>query len=182
MTRHELRSSYFDWMYELVADNEYFDHLPFRKLLIHLNSIPFAYSLPMDSNRETDGIDLRYRFGYEKDYDPRMIASYLDDRPCTVFEMMVALSNRCEEQIMSDPEIGDRTGLWFWNMLVSLGLDYMTDNEYDEDYIDTIIDRFLNREYNADGSGGLFTIENCSTDLRNVEIWYQMNWYLDDIA
>ena len=37
------------------------------------------------------------------------------------------------------------------------------------------------REYAPDGRGGLFTIRNCEEDLRKVEIWYQLCWYLDTI-
>lgn len=39
------------------------------KLLRHLHNIDFQYMLPMDGNRAEDGIDLRYRFGYEKEYE-----------------------------------------------------------------------------------------------------------------
>jgi hypothetical protein len=93
--------------------------------------------------------------------------------------MMVALSVRCEETIMDDPRIGDRTGQWFWGMISSLGLGSMMDNQFDKEYVDSVIDRFLKREYEPNGKGGLFTIKRCRYDLRSVEIWYQMCWYLD---
>lgn len=53
-----------------------------------------------------------------------MIASYLDNRPCSVLEMIIALAIRLEEHIMDDPDIGNRTGQWFWDMIVSLGLGF----------------------------------------------------------
>ena len=77
--------------------------------------------IPMDGNRAEDGIDLRYRFGHEQHYSDAMVASFLDDRPCSVLEMMIALSIRCEEHIMDDPDVGNRTGQWFWSMIASLG-------------------------------------------------------------
>ena len=43
--------------------------------------------------------------------------------------MMIALAIRCEEHIMDDPDAGDRTGQWFWSMLVSLGLGSMDEPE-----------------------------------------------------
>jgi hypothetical protein len=64
-------------------------------------------------------------------------------------------------------------------MLVSLGLESMDDFDYNEMYTDDVIDRFLYREYSPDGVGGLFTIDNSYEDLRTVDIWYQMLWYLD---
>ena len=40
---------------------------------------------------------------------------------------------------------------------------------------------FLNRQYEADGRGGLFIVRNSRFDLRTVEIWYQAMWYLDEV-
>ena len=95
MTFHELNQSYFAWMRQLVSNERYSKRLSYRKLLTHLHEVEFTYTLPMDGNRAEDGIDLRYRFGYENDYSEPMIASGLDDRPCSVLEMMIALSMRC---------------------------------------------------------------------------------------
>jgi hypothetical protein len=57
----------------------------------------------------------------------------------------------------------------------------MTDGHYDEIYVTEVIDRFINRKYEPNGKGGLFTIRNVKEDLRDVEIWYQMCWYLNSI-
>lgn len=182
MTRSELNSKYFSWMCQLVCDRKRYSRgLSYRKLLRFLYNVDFSYTIDLDGNREADGIDLRYRFGYEDSYDDAIIATLLDDRPCSVLEMMIALAIRCEEHIMDDPDAGNRTGQWFWNMIVNLGLGSMTDDKFDEDCVGEVIDRFLNREYKRDGEGGLFTIKHCKYDLRDVEIWYQMCWYLDEI-
>ena len=176
MTRHELNDEYFEWMCRLVA------HMPrYRKLLRHLHNTDFSYILPRDGNRAEDGIELRYRFGYENAFDAPVIASCLDDRPCSVLEMMVALAIRCEEHIMEDQDIGDRTGQWFWMMIDNLGLSDMTNDRFDVDYIEEVLDRFHNREYKRNGEGGLFAVRNCTKDMRSMEIWYQLCTYLDDI-
>ena len=180
MNRHELSDKYFKWMYKLVSDKR-FKRSSYRKLLKCLHSIDFTYTIEMDGNRAEDGMDLRYRFGYFNSLEEQMIASYLDDRPCSVLEMMIALAIRCEEQIMGNPDIGDRTSKWFWIMIDNLGLSNMDDDHYDENLIYKVIDRFLNHDYDKNGKGGLFIIENSHRDIRNVEIWYQMMWYLDDI-
>ena len=179
MTRDELKFDYFDWMYGLVCDTKYPKKLSYRKLLNFLHNMDFTYQLTMDSNRFEDGIELRYRFGYENGYDCSVIANYLDDSPCSVLEMLIALSIRLEEHIMDDPEIGDRTGQWFWNMITNLGLGSMDDRKFNENRVEDIVTRFLERQYEPDGQGGLFTLENCHYDLRKVEIWYQACWYLD---
>lgn len=180
MVRDDVLNEYFDWMCQLVSDKQYIGDRSYRKLLSKLHNIPFTYTIDMDGNRAADGIDLRYRFGYERNYEDYIIASFLDDKPCSVLEMIVALALRCET-IMEDPDYGDRTGEWFWGMIESLGLESMDNTSFNRDYVDDVIDIFLSRDYGRDGRGGLFTIKHPKRDLRTVEIWYQMNWYLDSI-
>lgn len=79
---------------------------------------------------------------------------------------------------MSDPDIGDRTGQWFWNMIVNLGLGNMSDDNFNKQYVKKIIKNFLDRHYEKNGKGGLFMIEAPSKDMRDIEIWYQMCMYL----
>lgn len=177
MTANELNCAYFDWMYNLVCEGD----MSYRKLFKVLHDVDFTYMIDMDGNRFDDGIDLRYRFGSEQGYSERTVARYLDNRPCSVLEMIVALAIRLEEHIMSDPEIGDRTKKWFWLMIYNLELTEMDDDAFNEDYVVNVIERFLNREYGRDGKGGLFRIEQCKYDLREVEIWYQANWYLNSV-
>ena len=180
MVRDDVLNEYFDWMCQIVSDKQYIGDRSYRKLLSKLHNIPFTYTIDMDGNRAADGIDLRYRFGYERNYEDYIIASFLDDKPCSVLEMIVALALRCET-IMEDPDYGDRTGEWFWGMIESLGLESMDDTSFNRNYVDDVIDIFLSRDYGRDGRGGLFTIKHPKRDLRTVEIWYQMNWYLDSI-
>ena len=181
MNRDILTNEYFNWMCDLVYDKRYCKKLSYRKLLSYLHNREFIYILDMDGNRSEDGVDLRYRFAYEHNYSYPMVANYLDDRQCSILEMMVALAIRCEDSIMADSDIGNRTGLWFWSMIKSLGLDYMSDANFDKYAADKIIDRFLERKYEPNGKGGLFTIKHCRYDLRSVDIWYQMMFYLDEI-
>lgn len=182
MTRTELNDEYFNWMCQLVYDERYSKRLSYRKLLYLLHDIEFTYKIAMDGNRYEDGTDLRYRFGYEHEYEGAMISEYLDDRPCSVLEMLIALAIRLEEHIMDDPDIGNRTGQWFWNMIINLGLGSMDDAKFDRNRAEKNIQRFLNRDYERNGKGGLFTVEHCRYDLRDVEIWYQACWYLDKVV
>lgn len=176
--KDKIRNEYFEWMYDLVCGKRYSKNISYRKLLTLLHDIEFTYSIPRDQNREKDGIDLRYRFVTLEGYED--LLGYLDGT-CSVLEMMVALSIRCEENIMDDPAIGDRTGQWFWGMIVNLGLGSMVDSRFDTQFVEDAIMRFLNRYYSPNGKGGLFTVRHHDTDLRKVEIWYQMCWYLDEI-
>lgn len=180
MTERQLEKEYFEWMYDLVCNDRYNRNLSYHKLLTHLHNIKFTYIVHRDRNRAIAGEDFRYRFGYECGYSRELIEKCLDTRPCSVLEMIIALAFTVEEEIMDDTEYGNRTGQWFWNMLVNLGLGSMCDNRFDVRYVDFVIDRFLNREYERNGEGGLFTIHDDTRDMRTAEIWYQTMWYLNE--
>ena len=180
MLENELQKTYFDWMYQLVCTEEYTRDRSYHRLLSYLYELDFIALMERDLNRIEDGIDLRYRFSYETGTDKVLVATYLDNRPCSILEMMIALAIRCEET-MSSPDIEDRTDRWFWEMIDSLGLTRYDDYVFDGPEVDYILTVFQNREYKPNGKGGLFTIENCKRDLRNVEIWYQMGWHLNEL-
>lgn len=182
MKRDEITNEYFMWLCDLIRDDRFSSHVSYRKLLMHLHNTEFVYSIPMDQNRASDGMGLRYRFAVMRGYPDRTVILRYLDGPCSVFEMMVALANRCEETIMDDPSYGNRTGEWFWGMISNLGLGNMHDGQFDRIVVGEIISRFLNREYEPDGRGGLFTVRRCDRDLRDVEIFYQLCYFLDTIT
>lgn len=178
MIRDDVINAYFEWLCDMVCENRYSDTVSYRKLLAYLHDVDFIYLISKDKNRAADGEYLRYRFSLDETHG--YLSRYLDG-PCSVLEMMVALAVRCEEAIMDDPQIGNRTGQWFWGMIVSLGLGSMTDDRFDEGYVASIVEQFLYRNYEPNGRGGLFTIKHCDADLRDIEIWTQMLWFLNSI-
>lgn len=178
---NDISKDYFDWLCKLI---DYGGKVRiYKKTLALLHSRDFTYILPKDGNRYEDGIDLRYRYRYEHKLSSNEIADSLDNKACSVFEMMVALAVRCEEHIMYDAERGDRQSKWFWVMFDNLGLKPMTNARADlnRSYILEIIDRMLHRDYDADGTGGLFKTSNPNKDMREEEIWYQMMEYLNEL-
>ncbi len=181
MNIDELDNLYFNWLYQLVSNDLYSHRVSHRKLLMRLHSVNFTWLLDMDEYRAYDGLQLRKRFEYEQSLEPSTMDLYFGDRPCSVLEMIIALAMKCEENIMDDPNYGDRTGQWFWSMIVSLGLGGMTDQRYNKEEVDNVIFKFLTRNYDRDGKGGLFTLPDCGVDMRDVEIWHQMCWYLNTI-
>lgn len=181
MISDTLHKRYFDWMYDIVCGCDEYRSVSYVELLTFLYNTEFTYDEVLDSNRAQDGIDFRYRFGYENEYSSSIITRHLDDRPCSVLEMMVAIAFRVEEEIMDDFEYGNRTGQWFWNMIVNLGLVNMCDKKFDEVEARRIINTFLNRQYDYNGKGGLFTVDDCECDMRGVDIWTQFMWYLNSV-
>ena len=179
MLADQIRNEYFDWMINLVNGNRGPKEISYIKLLEYLHNTEFTYLILRDRNRAEDGVDLRYRFGLIRKHPE--YPEYLSG-PSSVLEMMIALAIRCEECIMDDPAYGNRTSQWFWGMIVSLGLGGMTDAIFDRDYVEECLTRFLNREYERNGKGGLFTVKGTRRDMRKMEIWYQLNAYLNSIA
>ena len=164
MIRDEIINSYFNWIYDLVCGERFSSNISYRKLLMHLHNTEFVYLIPRDKNRAEDGISLRYRYARCQEHDESI--DFI----------------RCEETIMDDPKRGDRTGQWFWGMVTNLGLGSMNDINYNKFFVENVISRFLNRKYDPDGKGGLFTVRNCDQDLRKVEIFYQLCYFLDTIT
>ena len=183
MTRDDILNMYFEWIFDMVCGSRFSTDTSFRKLLAHLHNTEFRYSITNDKSRAREGENLRHRFAITQmpgvpEYEILDILA----GPCSVLEMMVALAVYAEEHIMNNPQIGDRTGQWFWNMVVSLGLGDQMDIRFDKRYVEDTLQRFLNREYQPNGQGGLFTIRNCNCDLRKVEIFHQLCWYLGAIS
>lgn len=181
LERNEYIDEYYGWIKHLaIADDSM--RKKYSTLLNALNSETFTYTMSQDENRYIDGLDMRYRFGYEHGYSSDFIRNYIDLMPCSILEMMVALAFRIEEHIMTDSSYGDRTSEWFLNMLDSLGLAFMDNELFDSEYFEQRIHIFLNRQYSYNGSGGLFTVNNPRQDMTEVEIWYQCMWYLESIS
>lgn len=167
-----LDESYFQWLCSLV------DHDPekdYSGLLKQLHYIEFsertAKLIPNDDNRISDGLDLRVQFAK----DENVAYSEWMDEPCTVLEMLIALSYRMEDTMGKDYDF------WFWVMIENLGLEEMSDDRYsdleDSQKIDEVVSNVLNRRYRKDGHGGMFPLKDPDKDQRKVEIWYQMSAY-----
>lgn len=129
----------------------------------------FYSVVDMDVNRISDGLSLRDEY-----FD------YIDQNElCSVLEVMIALAIRCEADFLGGISTA---GEIFWDMLLNLGLDVFTDDKFDGDKVDFILDRFLDREYDPDGAGGLFFWHKSGTksgtvDMRAEELWWQMQLY-----
>lgn len=179
INEYQVRSDYFEWMYNIMCEGRFAKAITYRKLFTFLHDTEFVYFVPHDENRAADGVALRHRYCLVEGCED---LEYYLDGPCSILEMMIALAIRCEERIMCDPDKGDRTAQWFWEMISSLGLSSMTDYNFDERLVDDIVWKFLNRKYNPNGKGSLFTVRGWKRDAREAEIWHQLMAYLNSLG
>ena len=184
MPKEELRERYFEWLHRSVYRVSKYDQddtYSFRMLSRELLEIPYHYDIPRDELRVGDGIRLRYKFGAQFGYDDQTIVCSLDDKPCSVFEVMVALAKRCESDIMANPSYGNRTIQWYNDMIVSLGLGGQYNLNFDAAKVHEAAERMMNHEYEPNGKGGLFTVRHPIRDMRELELWSQMCDYLNEM-
>ena len=136
----------------------------FFNLCESLANIEFLWHHPMDENRAIDGLELRTDFEYET-------GEYLDKTSglmpkCTVFEMLAALAIRCENQLMYNPSLGDRTSKWFFEFLDNLNLNAHSRVN------NTIAKNIIN--------GDTFPLKNYKFRQKNEQIWKQLSSYLKE--
>ena len=175
---------YYEWILSSVFPNRNVKDSYFR-LIEELNNIDFIYTNPLDQNRDIDGKNLINHFSYRANIPIDIVRESIPEKEhSSVLEMMIALSFKIEDEIMSDPHEGDRTSIWFKLMLDNLGLSSFTDQRWiygvSEEQVRAIIYRFLNRDILPNGEGGLFILSNPYIDLRTVDIWTQANWYISE--
>lgn len=152
-------------------------------LLNKLFETTYFNTLELDENRIIDAVNLRglYAEVKEKYWDPDNYQNELEDKPCSVLEVMVALARRVEDQIMTDLDISNHAGFWFMSMIKNLGLEELTDDSWYESKFSAVMTIFLNRLYDPNGKGGnLFIVEKPREDMRTTDIWYQCMWWLDE--
>jgi len=175
MANEPLENLYFNWLCAKVLNlvPSFRDESTYWNLFRKLHKTEFVWMMSGDDNRAEDGKELRREF---------ILMAEVPDDPewrlvvgCSVLEMLIAFARRAEFQT------DDPAHIWFWEFLTNLGLDTFSDqNGFEEDFVDLVLEDFIWRTYSPDGNGGLFPIQNPSTDQRQVEIWYQFVEYLVD--
>lgn len=179
---------YFLWLCALVnADMD-----RYSELLWELHDTDFVWILDIDASRAVDGLELR------KTYYALTGEDWIEfwEHNCTVLEMLVALAQRMEGS-MGDVNTGDRTRVWFWEMIRNLGLKPF-DNTHlmyggyiredgvcrmintDEELMNVkiILVNWMNRDFDIYGNGSPFPLRYPAYDQRERSIVYQMYDYI----
>ena len=165
--------NYFGWLIFFICQDE-IERESYHKIFKKMYETDFESFIKNDDNRASDGQSLRVL------YEDETGLACEKNGPCSVLEMMVALAIQCENDIMYDPDEGDRTDVWFWEMMANLGLDQLDNTRYNEAKAKRILYILNARAYGTDGYGGPFYIKNFDGDMREIELWYQLNYWLDE--
>lgn len=164
---------YFTWLYGRVGSVKLRNRAKsFWSLSRQLFRKEFVWFVPNDDNRAADGKLLRLEFLTDEELE-------VDDEwvnmGCSMFELLIALSRRLAFETDSEPRA------WFWHLIQVLDLQEYNDRVWDGDSetkVEEVLDRVIFRNYEADGSGGLFPLQRPQRDQRGVELWYQLSAYL----
>ena len=165
-----MTTSYYNWLVSKVGGER-----NYSKLLRFLFKEDFTWSsdVPMDNSREEDGYELRFIYFDEN----RKRIDVLQDKNCSVLEMLIALAVRVDRDIVGVPGEAHPEKL-FWDMLNNAGLLIFDDSRFDENAVYSIIDNILRRNYSPAGYGGFFPLNRAYQDQRMVPLWDQMNQYI----
>lgn len=165
---HPLTRKYHDWLCDQIR-------LPatgpgYSGVLLELYQYEFVWVVGNDENRIADALELRHEFVSVVQGTGRGVLNF----PCSVLEVLVALSRRLEFNT------GDPAQVWAWRLFVNLGLDKFPDRLSQEAKVGVrdICEALVWREYDRKGRGSFFPMQKSRKDQRKREIWQQMNDYL----
>lgn len=174
-----LTSKYHDWVFKNIIESDQYDVYKYSKLMGYLQTKEFYYSYPMDANRVADANSLKVRFGQGLgiSVNDRYFCEWVNFTKVTVFDVMAALALRVYEEVTWDFDPPIRQNDIFWIMIESMHLDRMNDNDFDLGEVIRRVENMLYRRFESDGDGGLFRVRGIQRNMREAEIWYQMQWW-----
>lgn len=186
-----INTDYYRWLISLVNGSD----VPSNKqdmIFSILHTIPFTWQMVRDENRALAGRNLRelylyllgeanirVKYGY---MDIDMMNDIIDEElgeygTCSVLETLIGIAKEWEDELAFDASFGDRTAHWFWDHIIyNLGL---RDARLSQKRVREAIFYWMDREYDHDGNGNIFTIPNSDINMTNSEIWWQLCAYVN---
>jgi hypothetical protein len=183
-----LNELYFNWLTAQIHCNYKHNSTSSYDGLMHaLHEKEFVWMVPNDDNRLADGLELRYHFLQDErlqEYAPfrevtsETIAIFRNPQhnPCSMLEVIVALSKRLAFQAQGEP------GWWAWKLIENINLHKMKDpfGRRKAEQTEDVLHQLIWRTYPWDGVGGFFPLAFPQEDQTRIEIWYQMAAYLQE--
>lgn len=168
MTRDPYDPQYLSWLTNQISVPV--GNRTYSQMLTELHNKEFVWIIPNDDNRIADGMELRGEFFGQYN-------GGISEDGASVLEVLIALSRRLAFVADGDPEV------WAWRLLKNLELDKFWDPLKSAKKVQDLDDRLealIWRTYHSDGQGGFFPLAWPTEDQRRVELWYQMNAYIDE--
>jgi hypothetical protein len=164
---NQIEHDYFQW---LISQVHIGNSNSYNGLFQRMHELEFVWFVPNDDNRVQDGLDLRAEFLNG--------ARYRFEQGVSVLEILIALSRRTAFTAGGTPE------MWAWHLIENLGLKKASDplTRAKAARIDDTLQALIWRTYERDGQGGFFPLRDSHEDQTKVEIWYQMNAYVNEIV
>lgn len=188
--QHVVAYNYMMWLMESVGLNgpnpKQYSRMPetedqtYFVLGMKLFNTRFNASVPFDDNRVADGRRLRDVYTLVSAYSSYLI---LDTPGANMLEVLVALVQRFDTDVMMTEDGKERHKEWFWLMMKNCGLDIFVDSQFtkldsDADMACSSIINLINeRGYDKSGLGGFFPMKKSNDDQREKELWKQMHEY-----
>lgn len=169
-----LVEDYLHWLAPQIRDEFVNRGETYWNLLELMFEKDYVWLVPNDDNRMADGLDLRSEFCHDHRIRVNTLRSL---KPASFLEVLIGLSRRLSFIAGGNPQG------WAWQLLVNLELTHMIDplSRYKARKVDDIMDTVILRTYRSDGLGGFFPLAWPEEDQREVELWYQMAAFIDEI-
>ncbi|MBO7451332.1 MAG: hypothetical protein J6U54_13290 [Clostridiales bacterium] len=167
---------YYDWLLFKVCSDE--QKSMYSQTLEYLASVPFVPQIARDDNLDEHVEYMREDFKDEAEANGQTVD--IPEGPITLLEVMVNLSIKAEDIMQSFD--GVDCGRWFWDMMKNSGLIFYVNYRFKDSGVKVRVSRIIHRTYDPNGNGGLFyipTLDVGKYDMREIELWYQLMWYID---
>lgn len=172
--RQDLREDYLHWLEPQLRDDTAAAGKTYWGLLNFMFDTPFTWVVEMDANRVVDGTDLRTEFAREVRVRPRTMESL---GPGSFLEVLIGLSRH-----LAFNAGGESPG-WSWELLTNLELHRLSDpfTSPKQRKAEEIMRVAMERSYSPDGTGGFFPLAWPDGDQTQIELWYQMHAFIDEL-
>lgn len=170
-----LTEDYLRWLEPQLRDEHGNPGKTYWDLLTAMFEREFTYeACPIDENRAVDGLDLRVEYARSSGLRPNILE---DLGPCSFLEVLIGLSRQLAFMA------GGRAPGWAWQLLGNLEFHRMSDplTRYKHRKVQEVMDVVISRTYAPDGTGGFFPLSWPDEDQTKIELWYQLNSYVEEL-
>ncbi len=170
-TEADLREPYLRWLEEQLGTGGRRTYWDLTNLMFDME---FTWSVPMDDNRLVDARDLRTEFATGVGVP---ISHVQDLAPVSFLEILIVLSRK-----LTFVAGGSAPG-WAYVLLGNLELRRMFDplTQRKAQRAQEIMQTVIQRKYMPDGTGGFFPLAWPDGDQTTIELWYQLNAYVEEL-